>query len=329
MTFPVREDRSPPEPLHAVAATLLRAVPPLWRRLPRRLRTHSRRIAPVNRALMALGGGPLVVADMRAGHRLIVDLRSGTEWFTYYTGEFDDRRIRVARAVVRRRPGVAVDAGANIGLWTVPLALEAAAAGSRVVAAEPVPANALRLAENLRLNGVEAHADIRRVALSDAPGRVTLTLREDFAAGAMTGNAAVLIDDGSDAQWDHLEVPAQPLDEVLDDLGRPSVSVIKSDLEGSEDRFLAGADRTFRSDRPVALAEWNAVYYDRRETRPTETTAPLLRDWDYRCLRRDAREWTVDHLFRSNRPLDNVLLVPAERVEEMIGLLRQTDREPL
>jgi FkbM family methyltransferase len=306
---------------------LMRAAPVLWRRLPARLRNRSRGIAPFNRALIALGGGPLAVADMRAGHRLIVDLRSGTEWFSYYTGEFDDQRIRVARAVLRRRPGTALDAGANIGLWTVPLALEAAASGSRVIAVEPVPANARRLRENLGLNGVEAHVDIRQVALSDSPGRVTMTLREDFAAGALTGNAAVMIGDSSDAQWNRLEVSAQPLDELLDEMGRPSVSVIKSDLEGHEDRFLAGSGRTFLTDRPVAFVEWNKAYYARRGTRPTEATAPLLRDWNYRCLRRDGHEWTVDILFRSDRPLDNVLLVPAERVEDLLDLLRQTDRE--
>jgi FkbM family methyltransferase len=305
----------------------MRAAPLLWRRLPRRVRNRSRGVAPFNRTLIALGGGPLAVADMRAGHRLIVDLRSGTEWFSYYTGEFDDLRIRVARAVLRRRPGTALDAGANIGLWTVPLALEAAAIGSRVIAVEPVPANARRLRENLRLNGVEAHADIRQVALSDGPGRVTMTLREDFAAGALTGNAAVMIDDGSDARWNRLEAPAQPLDELLDEMGRPSVSVIKSDLEGHEDRFLSGAGRTFLADRPVAFVEWNKVYYARRGTEPTEGTAPLLRDWDYRCLRREGREWTIDVLFRSDRPLDNVLLVPVERVEEILDLLGQTERE--
>jgi hypothetical protein len=154
-----------------------------------------------------------------------------------------------------------------------------------------------------------------------------MTLREDFAAGASTGNAAVMIDDGSDAQWDRVQVPAQPLDELLDDMDRPSVSVIKSDLEGHEDRFLAGAGRTFREDRPVAFVEWNRVYYARRETNPTAATARLLHDWDYRCLRRDGRDWTVDDLFRSDRPLDNILLVPAERVAEVLELLRLT--EPL
>src|SRR4051812_17459559 len=153
-----------------VTVTLMRVAPPLWRRLPRRLRSHSRGIAPFNRAMLARGVGPLAVARMRAGHRLVVDLRSGTEWFAYYTGQFDDPRIRAARALVHRRPGVAVDAGANIGLWTVPLTLEAATVGSRVIAVEPVPGNARRLGENLRLNGVEAHADIRQVALSDGSG---------------------------------------------------------------------------------------------------------------------------------------------------------------
>jgi FkbM family methyltransferase len=278
---------------------------------------------------MALGAGPLAMADMRAGHRLLVDLRSGTEWFAYYTGEFDDQRIRVARTLLRLRPGVAVDAGANIGLWTVPLAREAAAVGGRVIAVEPVPANAGRLRENLRLNGIDVRADVYELALSDAPGRVTMTLREDFAAGAATGNAAVASDDG-DTRWERLEVPARPLDDLLDELGRPAVSVVKSDLEGHEARFLAGATRTFAVDRPIAFVEWNGSYDARQGAGLTEITAPLLREWDYRCLRRDRRpdgwEWTTDIRFRSHRPLDNVVLAPAERVRETLDLLRRAER---
>jgi hypothetical protein len=35
----------------------------------------------------------------------------------------------------------------------------------------------------------------------------------------------------------------------------------------------------------------------------------------------------VDILFRSHRPLDDVILVPVERVEDLLDPLRRADRE--
>jgi FkbM family methyltransferase len=291
------------------------------------MRTRSRSVAPFNRAVLGLGAPPLAVAQRRAGHRLILDLRSGTEWFPYYTGEFDDGDARAARELLRRRPGAAVDAGANVGLWTVPLAAEASALGTRVIAAEPLPQNTRRrLLDNLRLNGLEGCVDIRQVALSDGPGWLTMTFREDFAGGAGTGNAAVLFDDGTDGQWDGVELAVRSLDDVLDDVGRPPVSIIKADVGGHEDRLLVGAIRTLARDRPTVFAEWNSVYYARRNVDPTDATTPLLRQLDYRCLRRGPTGWITDARFRSDLPFENVLLVPEERADELVDPVRRTVR---
>lgn len=310
---------------HHIAGRALRlTAPTAWRRLPAHVRQSSRCIAPLNRLALRLGASPVAVARMRTGHRMILDLRSGTEWLPYYSGEFDDRRIRVARELMRRRSGVAVDAGANIGLWTVPLALEAAELGGRVIAVEPVPANARRLVQNLRLNRVADWVDVKQVALSDTSGRTTMTLREDFVGGAQTGNAAVFVDDGSDGSWSQTEVATRTLDEVLEDLGRPPVSVVKTDVEGQEDRLLAGAQTTISQNRPIVFAEWNAVYYARRGIDVTKATTPFLRAWDYRCLRRvHQHTWIVDDLFRSRLPLEDVVLVPEEHAAEVVDVMQR------
>lgn len=107
------------------------------------------------------------------------------------------------------------------------------------------------------------------VAVSDRAGVASLTLREDFVGGAETGNAAVEIAAGTDDGLVRISVPAVRLDDLLErPCGGPDVSVIKVDIEGHEDRFLAGCRRTLAHCRPVVFIEWNRVYYQRRGVDP-------------------------------------------------------------
>jgi hypothetical protein len=79
----------------------------------------------VNRALLGAGAPPVATATMRAGHVLRLDLRSGSEWLAYCTGDFDDGRIAAAASYIGL-DSVVIDAGANTGLWAVPPARQAA-----------------------------------------------------------------------------------------------------------------------------------------------------------------------------------------------------------
>jgi FkbM family methyltransferase len=250
----------------------------------------------VNRACLAVGSRPVVTARMRLGHRLRLDLRSGSEWFAFYTGEFDDRRITALRLLL----------------------------GPGDVAVEPVPANADRLRDNLRLNGVDGTAEVCQVALSDSAGHVSLTLREDFRDdGAATGNAAVLIDDGDDGRYDTVDVETVRLDDLLAGHGDPAVRLVKADLEGHEDRFLTGATGTLRRHRPVVVVEWNDVYYRRRGVDATSVVSGLLEALGYRCLRFDSGAWITTSRFASPRPIDDLLLVPGEQVADVLPALHR------
>lgn len=111
-----------------------RCIPMLWRRLPRAVRTRSRWAAPFNAGALRAGARPLATTRMRAGHRMLLDLRSGSEWFAFYTGEFDDSRIAAAQRLLTEPGSVAIDAGANIGFWSVPLACRAADIGGHLIA---------------------------------------------------------------------------------------------------------------------------------------------------------------------------------------------------
>lgn len=301
------------------ADVLRRSLPTLHRRLP--AAGSAGLLDQLNQALLRTGATPTAETTMRGGHRLRLDLRSPAQARAFYTGEFDDDRIRAAQDLMTRG-SIAIDAGANVGLWTVPLARHAAVVGTRVIAVEPVPSNAARLRQNLAINDLTLVADVVQTALSDVQGSGHITLREDFDAGAATGNAALTIDDGTDERFTTVPVPLVPLDDLLERYGAPHVSLVKADLEGHEDRFLAGAAGTFARCRPTALFEWNPVYYRRRGVDPTAALRPLLRQLRYRCLRDMGRgDWREQRDFWSPRDIDDLVLVPDEDVTAVQALL--------
>jgi FkbM family methyltransferase len=150
--------------------------------------------------------GPIAEVRMRLGHRMLVDLRAPAQREAFRTGRYDDALVGFALGLMAEPGSVAVDVGANVGFWTVPLALRAASLGGRVYAFEPVPANRDRLVANARLNEADDRVTVVPVALSDREGTTAITLREEFAGGATTGNAAILIDDGEDDRFQRLTV---------------------------------------------------------------------------------------------------------------------------
>ena len=71
------------------------------------------------------------------------------------------------------RPGdVAIDAGANIGLFTV-LAASQVGPHGRVIACEPSPTTMRLLRDNVERNGFD-WVELREVALAETPGRLEM-----------------------------------------------------------------------------------------------------------------------------------------------------------
>jgi FkbM family methyltransferase len=266
--------------------------------------------------------GPIATARMSLGHNLLLDLRAPAQRTAYSTGSFDDDLLVVARALLDRSGAVAVDVGANIGLWTAPLATRAAEVAARVLAFEPVPANAQRLRQNLELNGVEGIVTVEEVALSDAEGTLRMALREDFAAGAATGNASVTIPDGEDVAFAQVEARRTRLDTAVDLAADEHVPVMKIDAEGHEDRILTGARDTLGRQRPVVFIEWNAVYHQRRGTDQTAAITEAIEGLGYTTLRRIDGAWQRVTTFASPRELDDLVLVPMERTDDVLDRLR-------
>jgi len=121
--------------------------------------------------------------------------------------------------------GTFVDLGANMGLYTLPLARRAGPQG-RVLAVDAnrdiVPA----LEFNLRASGL-ANVTIACVAVGERSGRASLAIRNDDLA---------IVEVREDAGGD---VEIRPLLEIVRAAGLDRIDALKADIEGYEDQALA------------------------------------------------------------------------------------------
>lgn len=209
------------------------------------------------------------------------------------------------------RPGsTAIDAGANIGQWSLPMARLVGPSG-RLFAFEPMPRASGSLRKTFRVNGFR-HAEAYPLALSDVEGRATLH---------MASSATGIVDSGVSSLERQapgstpIEVQTVTLDEFLKDHEIPPISFIKIDVEGHEARVLAGARLTLRRHRPALVIETGFEPAAQREV-----ITSILREAGYEPIgvlhdRHIAPATWADYLDASS-PFEkralNLLLLPCE-----------------
>lgn len=153
------------------------------------------------------------------------------------------------------RPGdVVLDVGANIGFLTA-LAGRLVGPAGRVIAFEPVPANARLVRRNAALNR-QAHIDIVESAVGDHDGAATLVLARH------AGGAALADAEHPPDACGELRVALVTLDGWLGAnaacLPGP-VRLVKIDVEGAEAAVLSGATALLTRERPLVLLEVDAA----------------------------------------------------------------------
>lgn len=177
------------------------------------------------------------------------------------------------------RETTAIDVGANVGLFTVGLAVHSWGRAA-VMAFEPHPENYERLCRNLDVNAVPS-TWVMRAAAGQYSGRATLMATHD-AAYSSTAQLAT----GSPAAG-QFDVPVVRVDDIWAAAGRPAVSVIKVDVEGAELDVLRGLGAVLAAYHPVLMVEAN--------TEPQRlAVAALLRGFDYGPYKvAGARSWNT------------------------------------
>lgn len=202
--------------------------------------------------------------------------------------------VQAAVAAELRAGDVVLDVGANIGFLTV-LAARLVGPAGRVVAFEPVPANAQLVRRNAALNR-QRQVQVVEAAVGDHVGTAKLVLARHAGGAALQG-----ADRPQDACGE-LTVPVVTLDDWLARLA-PSlpgpVRLVKVDVEGAEAAVLRGAGALLRGQRPLVLLEVDAATAPAAEAK-YETCRDLLAGHGYRVERLPEAypqlEWRVLHL---------------------------------
>lgn len=140
---------------------------------------------------------------------------------------------------------IVFDVGANVGTYTCFLAKRLSR--DQVIAVEPHPINISALRSNLELNKTDAR--IVDQALSDSNGSAELAVRSEEAGEGQHSLATA-------DQEDTIEVDQITGDNLLTEVGLPTPTLMKIDVEGAELKVLQGLDSTLsRPERKVCYVE--------------------------------------------------------------------------
>ena len=198
----------------------------------------------------------------------------------------NSRRYRVSSSIARGLPPridapalrywleavrgqkVAVDAGANVGIWSI-LAAREMPAGATILAIEPSPATFQILADCARVADGPATIIPFQGALGDHRGAARFIIDGPSSATNHLGTSS---DEGKS-----VEVALVSLDEVLATRGL-NPSVIKVDVEGAELLLLRGAGSTMRRLRPTVVLE---LHWGRELGSTPKAILQLAREYRY------------------------------------------------
>jgi FkbM family methyltransferase len=213
----------------------------LARKLYRRIAGQERALSDIPLAVARLFHGDTAVTK-KFGFPLEYDLRdSYLSGYWMFHSTYEPENTRFFERVVKKGD-VVVDAGANVGYFTVRLGLLVGSEG-RVLAIEPAPRAREILLRNVQRNELEQRVTIFPGACGDSDGEATLYANPH---GNLGDNRM-----WQEAAWDGLPVPTARLDTLLSAM--PKVNLVKTDLQGYELHALRGLRQTIERNPEIVL----------------------------------------------------------------------------
>ncbi len=235
----------------------------------------------------------------------------------FRSGELREPEIDLIPLVLESG-GVAIDVGANHGMWTTAFSAAAGARG-KVISFEPVPftfGTLQSLVAKQRLGNVE----LRNKGCSDENGTFLMVVPDQDAGASDDQQSHLAGRDASDGSDGAVECEIVRLDEELGELD--SVEVFKLDIEGAELKALRGARYTIAEHLPVIICEVNGEFLAGYDGSTTELEQ-FMTGLGYRACWYDDETKKLDRLDSLDSiSHSNVVFVPTpapERIEELIS----------
>ncbi len=173
------------------------------------------------------------------------------------------------------KPGtVVIDVGANIGFFTK-IFCGWVSDGWRVIAIEPESKNAEWLRESISVSGMAGKAEGIEAAADQKSGTGLLETNPAHPGDHRIGDKGI-------------PVTALTIDDVMAERGWPRVSLMKIDVQGAEERVIAGADTTIDKFQPALFIEIDRDIL-RGEGKDAETLLTRLSGRGYGIHRLEAR----------------------------------------
>ncbi len=191
------------------------------------------------------GGGPLRGAVCRVEHQ-----HGNAVFFVEHERDFIQRmhleghfyeEDELALIEKHAKGGIYLDVGANVGNHAVFVGLFLPF--EKIIAIEPNPATARVLETNLRLNGLFAKSEIKRVGLSDREAKASMVV--PYVNNIGTAKVSDYVE-GANA------IELVRGDDILAD---ETVGFVKMDVEGHELLALSGMQAMLARDKPTLLVE--------------------------------------------------------------------------
>lgn len=145
--------------------------------------------------------------------------------------------------------GTLLDAGANIGLVSIPVAERSAA---HCLAFEPAPDNARALRRNVARHGLSQRVEVHALALDAHAGHARLALSADNSGDHRLAHGPLPVGRRC------VDVPTARLDDVLAGRRLTHPLVLKLDTQGAEVRVLRGATTTLTQVDVLVTEYWPA-----------------------------------------------------------------------
>ena len=185
----------------------------------------------------------ILLTRLKTGPRIMFNINDYIGRSIYYWGDYDRKITHICKCILKEGDCF-LDIGANIGDVGLSATVFVGLSG-QVHFFEPQPHICNYIRKSIRINHFN-NAYVHEIALSDREGECLLSVPLDNVGAAS-------LEPKSDDVAHTLRVRTCNASEYFGKIGLPRIKAIKLDVEGHEEKVLAGAYEFLEPNRPVAV----------------------------------------------------------------------------